>query len=119
MPDAITPRAGANSPLGWPDGATRVPYGVYRDNDSLKREWNWDFKGPFWNVLRLEKGIASARYRRTSGLAQMSVAVAREPDGSIAAFANYCEADHRISWSTILSIIPKSDSRGDSFASCR
>jgi hypothetical protein len=119
MPDVITPCAGANSPLGWPDGTTRVPYRVYRDNDLLKLERNRDFKGPFRNFLPLEKGIAGSRYRRMSVLAQRPVVVARETDGSIAAFENYCDADHRISWSIVLSFISTSDSCRESFASCR
>src|SRR6201993_2652048 len=88
MPDALL----HHSPPfpGWNGDLTRVPFWVYRDENLLKLEQQKVFEGPVWNFLCLEAEIASPGAWRTTVVGQMPVVVARDTDGSIAAFENPC-----------------------------
>ena len=88
MPDALL----HHSPPfpGWNGDLTRVPFWVYRDENLLKLEQQKVFEGPVWNFLCLEAEIASPGAWRTTVVGQMPVVVARDTDGSIAAFENRC-----------------------------
>jgi phenylpropionate dioxygenase-like ring-hydroxylating dioxygenase large terminal subunit len=88
MPDALLPYP-ASLP-GWKGDLTRVPFWVYRDERLLKLEQHRVFEGPVWNFLCLEDEIASPGDWRTTVVGQMPVVVARDTDGSIAAFENRC-----------------------------
>ena len=86
MPDSI-PSAPRSS---WTGDITRVPYWVYRDPDLLKTEQERVFEGPVWNFLCLESEIANPGDWRATVLGRMPVVVARDTDGSVAAFENRC-----------------------------
>ena len=88
MPDTLPPRP-ASLP-GWTGDLTRVPYWVYRDQALMQVEQDRVFEGPVWNFLCLEDEIAAPGDWRTTVIGQMPVVVARDADGSIAAFENRC-----------------------------
>ena len=88
MPDTLLPPP-ASLP-GWTGDLTRVPYWVYRDQALTKLEQERVFEGPVWNFLCLEDEIANPGDWRTTVVGQMPVVVARDTDGSIAAFENRC-----------------------------
>src|SRR5215469_18811192 len=62
----------------------------HRDERLLKLEQERMFEGPVWNFLCLEDEIANPGDWRTTVVGQMPVVVARDADGSIAAFENRC-----------------------------
>jgi phenylpropionate dioxygenase-like ring-hydroxylating dioxygenase large terminal subunit len=74
----------------WPTGLTRIPFWVYQDKTLLQTEQQRLFEGPVWNFLCLESEIAEPGDWRTTTVGQMPVVVARDLDGSIAAFENRC-----------------------------
>jgi phenylpropionate dioxygenase-like ring-hydroxylating dioxygenase large terminal subunit len=86
MPDAIPSAPGSS----WTGDITRVPYWVYRDPDLLRTEQERVFEGPVWNFLCLESEIANPGDWRATVLGRMPVVVARDTDGSVAAFENRC-----------------------------
>jgi phenylpropionate dioxygenase-like ring-hydroxylating dioxygenase large terminal subunit len=88
MPDTL-PLHPAPSP-GWVGDVTRVPFWVYRDAVLAKTEQGMVFEGAVWNFLCLEDEIAEPGDWRTTVVGQMPVVVARDIDGSIAAFENRC-----------------------------
>ena len=88
MADTLLPRP--LSPPVWTGDLTRVPYWVYRDQTLMKVEQDRVFEGPVWNFLFLEDEITSPGDWRTTVVGQMPVVVARDADGSIAAFENRC-----------------------------
>src|SRR5690349_22117366 len=90
MPDDRMPRADMISDRGWIGDLTRVPYWVYRDPALLQREQATIFEGPVWNFLCLESEIATPGDWRATKIGQMPVVVARDLDGTIAAFENRC-----------------------------
>jgi phenylpropionate dioxygenase-like ring-hydroxylating dioxygenase large terminal subunit len=90
MPDCSPPRLQAPPHPVWSGDATRVPYWVYRDKELLRLEQRRVFEGPVWNFLCLESEIAEPGDWRATKLGQMPVVVARDADGSIAAFENRC-----------------------------
>jgi len=90
MPDTLLPRPGSASPPSWIGDLTRVPYWVYRDEGLPKAEQERIFEGPVWNYLCLEDEIANPGDWRTTGVGRMPVVVARDNNGSIAAFENRC-----------------------------
>ena len=90
MPDTLLPRPGSASPPSWIGDLTRVPYWVYRDGALPKAEQERIFEGPVWNYLCLEDEIANPGDWHTTVVGRMPVVVARDNDGSIAAFENRC-----------------------------
>ena len=69
---------------------TRIPFWAYKDPDVLRREQERLFEGPVWNYLCLETEIPAAGDWRATYAGEMPVVVARDHDGSIAAFENRC-----------------------------
>jgi phenylpropionate dioxygenase-like ring-hydroxylating dioxygenase large terminal subunit len=74
----------------WPSGLTRVPFWTYKDPDILALEQKRLFEGPVWNFLCLESEIPNAGDWRATYVGELPVVVARDHDGSIAAFENRC-----------------------------
>lgn len=74
----------------WPNGLQEVPFQVYQDPDVLVQEQRTLFEGPVWNFLCLDVDIPEAGDWRTTFVGRMPVVVARQEDGSIAAFENRC-----------------------------
>ena len=88
MPDTLLPRPSSASPSRWIGDLTRVPYWVYRDEALPKTEQERIFEGPVWNYLCLKDEIANPGDWRTTVVGRMPVVVARDNNGSIAAFEN-------------------------------
>ena len=74
----------------WPHGLTRVPFWVYQDKALFQTEQQRVFEGPVWNFLCLESEIPDPGDWRATVVGSMPVVVARDTDGSIAAFENRC-----------------------------
>ncbi len=74
----------------WPHGLTRVPFWVYQDKALLQAEQQRVFEGPVWNFLCLESEIPEPGDWRATVVGSMPVVVARDTDGTIAAFENRC-----------------------------
>src|SRR4051794_24184076 len=74
----------------WSGDLTRVPFWAYQDPDILKREQQRLFEGPVWNFLCLEVEIPEPGDWRATFIGEMPVVVARDADGTIAAFENRC-----------------------------
>jgi len=75
----------------WPaEGATRVPYWVYQDEDTYRREQERIFRGPTWSYLCLEAELPQPGSFLTTFVGDMPVVVARDPAGAIHAFENRC-----------------------------
>lgn len=90
MPEAPAPDGHPSVLRAWHGDITRVPFWVYRETDLLKAEQTRVFEGPVWNFLCLESEIADPGDWRATVVGQMPVVVARDTDGSIAAFENRC-----------------------------
>src|SRR5688572_9112775 len=75
----------------WPaEGATRVPYWVYQDQDVYREEQERIFRGPTWSYLCLEAELPEPESFVTTFVGDMPVVVARDKDGAIHAFENRC-----------------------------
>jgi phenylpropionate dioxygenase-like ring-hydroxylating dioxygenase large terminal subunit len=75
----------------WPaEGATRVPYWVYQDQDIYAGEQARIFRGPTWSYLCLEAELPEPGSFLTTFVGDMPVVVARDPAGAIHAFENRC-----------------------------
>ena len=75
----------------WPaEGATRVPYWVYQDEDIYTAEQERIFRGPTWNYLCLEAELPEPKSFITTFVGDMPVVVARGPDGALHAWENRC-----------------------------
>jgi anthranilate 1,2-dioxygenase large subunit/terephthalate 1,2-dioxygenase oxygenase component alpha subunit len=90
MSDTIPSHAASAPSRHWTGDLTRVPFWVYGDPGLLKLEQDRIFEGPVWNFLCLENEIAGPGDWRTTMVGRMPVVVARDMDGSIAAFENRC-----------------------------
>ncbi len=77
--------------LAWPrEGLTRVPYPVYSRADVYAEERARIFQGPVWNFLCLEAELPRPGDYRATFVGDMPVIVARDLDGTLAAFENRC-----------------------------
>ncbi len=75
----------------WPaEGATRVPYWVYQDDDIYREEQRRIFRGPTWNYLCLEAELPEPGSYLTTFVGDMPVVVARDKQGALHAFENRC-----------------------------
>ena len=75
----------------WPaEGATRVPYWVYQDDEIYREELARIFRGPAWNYLCLEAELPEPKSYITTFVGDMPVVVARDANGDIHAFENRC-----------------------------
>ena len=79
-----------DAPRPWPEGLTRIPFWVYKDRAVLEREQERVFQGPVWNFLCLETEIPNPGDWRATHVGEMPVVVARDTDGTVAAFENRC-----------------------------
>ncbi len=75
----------------WPtEGATRVPYWVYQDQDLYREEQQRIFHGPTWSYLCLEAELAEPGSFVTVFVGEMPVVVSRDLQGALHAFENRC-----------------------------
>src|SRR5258706_3357915 len=75
----------------WPaEGATRVPYWVYQDEEIYRAEQERIFRGPTWSYLCLEAELPRPKSFLTTQVGDMPVVVARDPQGRLRAFENRC-----------------------------
>jgi phenylpropionate dioxygenase-like ring-hydroxylating dioxygenase large terminal subunit len=75
----------------WPaEGATRVPYWVYQDEDLYREEQERIWRGRTWNYLCLEAELPEAGSFITTFVGDMPVVVARDAQGAVHAFENRC-----------------------------
>jgi phenylpropionate dioxygenase-like ring-hydroxylating dioxygenase large terminal subunit len=75
----------------WPaEGATRVPYWVYQDQDIYAEEQARIWRGDTWSYLCLEAELPGPGSFLTTFVGDMPVVVARDPAGAIHAFENRC-----------------------------
>jgi anthranilate 1,2-dioxygenase large subunit/terephthalate 1,2-dioxygenase oxygenase component alpha subunit len=75
----------------WPaEGATRVPYWVYQDEDIYREELARIWRGDTWNYLCLEAELPEPKSYVTTQLGDMPVVVARDAGGALHAFENRC-----------------------------
>ena len=75
----------------WPaEGATRVPYWVYQDQDIYDQEQARIFRGATWSYLCLEAELPEPGSFLTTFVGDMPVVVSRDPAGAIHAFENRC-----------------------------
>jgi anthranilate 1,2-dioxygenase large subunit/terephthalate 1,2-dioxygenase oxygenase component alpha subunit len=75
----------------WPtEGATRVPYWVYQDEDIYRCEQERIFRGPTWNYLCLEAELPGPQSFLTTFVGDMPVVVSRDAHGALHAFENRC-----------------------------
>jgi len=79
------------STIQWiPQGETRVPLAVYRDEQVYANEQRNIYRGHTWNYLCLENEIPDAGDYRTTFVGETPVVVARDEDNEIYAFENRC-----------------------------
>lgn len=77
--------------VAWPnEGLTRVPYQLFSRSDIYAAEREHIFLGATWNYLCLEAEIANPGDYRATHVGDVPVIVARDLDGSLAAFENRC-----------------------------
>jgi phenylpropionate dioxygenase-like ring-hydroxylating dioxygenase large terminal subunit len=77
--------------LVWPnEGLTRVPYALYTRADVYAHERERIFMGATWNYLCLEAELPNPGDYRATHVGDVPVVVARDMDGSLAAFENRC-----------------------------
>jgi phenylpropionate dioxygenase-like ring-hydroxylating dioxygenase large terminal subunit len=75
----------------WPaEGATRVPYWVYQDEEVYREELGRIWRGDTWSYLCLEAELPEPKSYVTTWLGDMPVVVARDPQGALHAFENRC-----------------------------
>ena len=75
----------------WPaEGATRVPYWVYQDEDTYRREQERIFRGPTWSYLCLEAELPEPGSFLTTFVGDMPVVVTRDANGALHAWENRC-----------------------------
>lgn len=79
------------STIQWiPQGETRVPLAVYRDEQVYADEQRNIYRGDTWSYLCLENEIPDSGDYRTTFVGETPVVVARDADGEIYAFENRC-----------------------------
>jgi len=75
----------------WPaEGATRVPYWVYQDEEIYRLEQERIFRGATWSYLCLEAELPEPKSFVTTFVGDMPVVVARDAKGALHAFENRC-----------------------------
>ena len=80
-----------NIPVQWmPQGQTRIPFSVYRDEHTYEQEQRKIFRGPTWSYLCLESEIAGTGDYKTTFVGDAPVVVVRDDDGEVYAFENRC-----------------------------
>jgi salicylate 5-hydroxylase large subunit len=75
----------------WPvEGAARVPFWVYSDQDVYAREQERIFGGPNWSYVALEAEIPNPYDFIRANIGDKPVVVTRDGNGSVNVFANHC-----------------------------
>ena len=75
----------------WPaEGATRVPYWVYQDEDLYRQEQHRIWQGATWNYLCLEAELPEPQCFVTTFVGDMPVVVTRDAAGALHAWENRC-----------------------------
>lgn len=79
------------SSLSWPgDGVHRVPYWVYTDPDTYRRELERFYYAGHWCYIGLEAEIPNPGDFRRSAVGERSVIMVRAQDGSVRVLENVC-----------------------------
>lgn len=79
------------STIQWiPQGETRVPLAVYRDEKVYNDEQRKIYRGDSWSYLCLDSEIPESGDYKTTFVGETPVVVARDADGEIYAFENRC-----------------------------
>lgn len=79
------------SNIQWiPERQTRIPYAVYRDEQTYAQEQRAIFRGDTWSYLCLESEILGTGDYKTTFVGDAPVVVVRDGDGEIYAFENRC-----------------------------
>jgi anthranilate 1,2-dioxygenase large subunit/terephthalate 1,2-dioxygenase oxygenase component alpha subunit len=75
----------------WPsEGATRVPYWVYQDEDLYREEQSKIWRGDTWSYLCLEAELPAPKSFVTTFVGDMPVVVTRDARGELHAWENRC-----------------------------
>ena len=75
----------------WPaEGATRVPYWVYQDEDVYRQELERIWRGRTWSYLCLEAELPEPLCFVTTFVGEMPVVVTRDAGGGLHAWENRC-----------------------------
>jgi anthranilate 1,2-dioxygenase large subunit/terephthalate 1,2-dioxygenase oxygenase component alpha subunit len=75
----------------WPaEGATRVPYWVYQDEDIYREELERIWRGDTWSYLCLEAELPEPTSFVTTYVGDMPVVVTRDAKGELHAWENRC-----------------------------
>jgi phenylpropionate dioxygenase-like ring-hydroxylating dioxygenase large terminal subunit len=75
----------------WPaEGATRVPYWVYQDEDIYRQELSRIWRGHTWSYLCLEAELPEPLSFVTTFVGDMPVVVTRDAQGALHAWENRC-----------------------------
>ena len=75
----------------WPaEGATRVPYWVYQDEDLYRQEQHRIWRGATWSYLCLEAELPEPQCFVTTFVGDMPVVVTRDAAGALHAWENRC-----------------------------
>ncbi len=75
----------------WPaEGAARVPFWVYSDQNVYDREQERIFSGPNWSYVALEAEIPNPCDFIRANIGDKPVVVTRDGNGSVNVFANHC-----------------------------
>ena len=75
----------------WPaEGATRVPYWVYQDEDIYREEQQKIWRGDTWSYLCLEAELPAPKSFVTTFVGDMPVVVTRDAAGALHAWENRC-----------------------------
>jgi salicylate 5-hydroxylase large subunit len=77
--------------MKWPaQGATRIPYRVYTDEDIYRREQERIFQGDSWCYVGLEAEVPQPGNFKRSFVGEKSVIVTRDADGQVHVLENRC-----------------------------
>ena len=75
----------------WPsEGATRVPYWVYQDEDLYREEQHKIWRGDTWSYLCLDAELPEPKSFVTTFVGDMPVVVTRDAEGKLNAWENRC-----------------------------
>ncbi|MFL6566518.1 MAG: Rieske 2Fe-2S domain-containing protein, partial [Burkholderiales bacterium] len=81
----------STSQRAWPaEGATRVPYWVYQDEDVYREEQERIWRGAAWSYLCLEAELPEPLSFVTTFVGDMPVVVTRDASGALHAWENRC-----------------------------
>jgi anthranilate 1,2-dioxygenase large subunit/terephthalate 1,2-dioxygenase oxygenase component alpha subunit len=91
MQPASTDSRDARASRHWPEaGLTRIPFWIYRDPDTYRREQQRIYHGATWNYLCLEAELAQPGDFVNTFVGETPVIAARDHDGEVYAFENRC-----------------------------